>query len=294
MKGLVISGGSSKGAWVGGALEYLIKEQKQDWDVYCGTSVGSIVSTFVSFNKIDKLKELFFNFTYKTMFNDIPFRKNGKLKYLKVVWKIIRHKLGLSQSLNIKSHLFNTISEEEYKDTHKIISSTSTNYNSGETEYVQSNLNNYNDFITGVWSSSLIPILIEPYIKNNKYYFDGGISTSVPIQKCIYLGCDEIDVFILKSKTIEDKNWKPNNIFDIFSRTLNIMLFDISQHDIEHIQFLNHDKPIKINIYNLPEELTNNIFKFDKEQMIRWWKEGYEYMKTYFYHKTSKHIINLK
>ena len=36
---------------------------------------------------------------------------------------------------------------------------------------------------------------------------------------------------------------------------------------------------IKINIYRLPKDLTNNCILFNKEEMIKWWKDGYEFAK---------------
>jgi len=43
MKALVISGGGSKGAYAGGVAEYLIKKEGRDYDLYLGTSTGSLL-----------------------------------------------------------------------------------------------------------------------------------------------------------------------------------------------------------------------------------------------------------
>ena len=43
MKALVISGGGAKGAWAGGLVEYLSMEKGMDWDVFVGSSTGSLL-----------------------------------------------------------------------------------------------------------------------------------------------------------------------------------------------------------------------------------------------------------
>ena len=42
-KALVISGGGSKGAWAGGAIQYLLEGKEKDYDLYVGTSTGSLL-----------------------------------------------------------------------------------------------------------------------------------------------------------------------------------------------------------------------------------------------------------
>lgn len=55
MKALVLSGGGSKGAFVGGMLEYL--SNYKDWDLFAGTSTGSLLQLLVSIKDFDSLKK---------------------------------------------------------------------------------------------------------------------------------------------------------------------------------------------------------------------------------------------
>lgn len=43
MNALVISGGGSKGAFAGGVAQYLIEELNKDYQLYLGTSTGSLL-----------------------------------------------------------------------------------------------------------------------------------------------------------------------------------------------------------------------------------------------------------
>jgi len=59
MKALVISGGGSKGAFAGGVAQYLIEDRKRDYDLYLGTSTGSLLIPHLALNKARKIKEIY-------------------------------------------------------------------------------------------------------------------------------------------------------------------------------------------------------------------------------------------
>ena len=73
MKALVISGGGSKGAFAGGVAEYLIKDQKKDYDIFVGSSTGSLLVPHLSIGAIDKVKEAYTNVKQNDVFNICPF-----------------------------------------------------------------------------------------------------------------------------------------------------------------------------------------------------------------------------
>ena len=56
VKALVISGGGSKGAFAGGIAQYLIEEEQKNYDLFVGTSTGSLMLTHLALGKIDELK----------------------------------------------------------------------------------------------------------------------------------------------------------------------------------------------------------------------------------------------
>ena len=49
---LVISGGGSKCAFAGGVTQYLVEETKQQYDLFLGTSTGSLLVPHLALNKI--------------------------------------------------------------------------------------------------------------------------------------------------------------------------------------------------------------------------------------------------
>ena len=59
MRALVISGGGSKGAYAGGVAQYLIKEKGHQYNLFLGTSTGSLLVPHIAADKIDKIYEVF-------------------------------------------------------------------------------------------------------------------------------------------------------------------------------------------------------------------------------------------
>jgi adenine-specific DNA-methyltransferase len=93
------------------------------------------------------------------------------------------------------------------------------------------------------------------------------------------LPLNEIDVFILRPEKYEEEKWKPKNMFDVLTRTIDLMEKEISISDVVIAKLQAKEKNVKLNFYYTPYKLTDNSLIFNKEQMEKWWKEGYEYVK---------------
>ena len=76
MRALVISGGGSKGAFAGGVAEYLIDKMNNDYDIYIGTSTGSLLVTHLALKKTQILKNLFTQVTQEKIFDNSPFNSS--------------------------------------------------------------------------------------------------------------------------------------------------------------------------------------------------------------------------
>ena len=83
---LVISGGGSKGAFAGGVAQYLIEETKHHYDLFLGTSTGSLLVSHLALNKIEEIKKAFISVTQDDVFDNCPFliRKKGVLTRIKI------------------------------------------------------------------------------------------------------------------------------------------------------------------------------------------------------------------
>ncbi len=58
MRALVLSGGGAKGAYEAGLISSLVHEYREDFDIFCGTSIGAINAAFLAQEKIDALSEM--------------------------------------------------------------------------------------------------------------------------------------------------------------------------------------------------------------------------------------------
>lgn len=74
MKALVISGGGSKGAFAGGVAQYLIEDKKREYDLFLGTSTGSLLIPHLALHKCKKIKEVYTSVDQNSIFSNLPFK----------------------------------------------------------------------------------------------------------------------------------------------------------------------------------------------------------------------------
>jgi predicted patatin/cPLA2 family phospholipase len=287
-RALVVSGGGSKGAWGGGIIEYLTQIKCYNYKIFVGTSTGAILSTLTASEKIEEMKEQYTTSTQDDIFSYNPFTKRFKINILKVIWRLIRNKKSIGVMGNLYKTLKKTFTIDDYMNLildKKSLTVCTTDYEDGETEYFNNYHSEYKDFIKGVYASASVPLFNEPVIINDIEYLDGGVIENIPIQRAINEGATEIDVII--HKTNKKKKFKNNNIFKIFLNTISIMNREIGQDDIDISKLKAKEKDVKLNMYFLQEELTDNALIFKPEEMKKWWKMGFEYAKN----KNQKTII---
>ena len=106
---------------------------------------------------------------------------------------------------------------------------------------------------------------------------DGGISELIPLDPILTKNCDEIDVIIHRPKTVHSiEKHTINNLVDSMDRVLGAMRYDIEfEYLIQKCEYASKQMNVKINLYFLPRQLSNNSLVFSKDQMLMWWQEGY-------------------
>jgi NTE family protein len=289
MKALVISGGGSKGAFAGGVAEYLIKDQKNEYDLFVGSSTGSLLIPHLSIGKIDKLKEAFTSVEQKDIFNISPFiitkDKDGKLKskinHFNVLKMFLKRKKTFGETKNLRKTIGKLLSVEDYneiKAAGKKVIVTASNLTKNVVEYKYLEDNSYEDFCDWMWISSCFVPFMSLVEKNNCEYADGGFGNYIPIEEAISNGATHIDVIVLqpRHKTVEHN--KSRNAFDILLQSMSFMLSQIVYDDIHigHLESIYNDD-LHVRFFFTPRVLTEYSFYFDPIQMKSWWQEGYEY-----------------
>lgn len=282
-KALCISGGGSKGAWAGGVIQYLTEDLERDYDLYVGTSTGSLLAPLTSIREISILKEGYTNVDVDDIFSYNPFRKNGNPNYFRMAYRMVTLKTTLGESenlLNLIKKFFKKKHYEKLTSEGKEVIAAVANITDEKIEYMSSKEWGYEMFCKWLWASANVPPFMTLFEHQGKEYVDGAILQHIPIQAAIDAGATEIDVIVLRPEKFgaTAKN-KAKNVAHLSNKLIRMMQRKISQTNVEMAQLEANNKDVKINIIYTPYRLTENSLIFDKNQMLKWWEEGYEFAK---------------
>ena len=287
MRALVISGGGSKGAFAGGVAQYLLEKEKNKYDIFIGTSTGSLLIPHLALGNIDKIYSIYTEVDMDKIFNVNPFivkNKNGMdivtINHLNVIWQFLKRKRTFGESKRLLKYIkksFTVTDFEQLKALKTDILITVTNLSKNEAEYKSIHECTYEEFCEWIWiSSNYIPFM-SLVLKDGFDYGDGGFSSLVPIRQAIIRGATEIDVIVLETEKTIDKITIGKNPFSLLIDLFRIELDQIEKHDILLGKLSAEDNNVKLNIYYTPINLTHNALIFNKKRMKEWWKSGYEY-----------------
>ena len=287
MRALVISGGGSKGAFAGGVAQYLLQKEKKKYDIFIGTSTGSLLIPHLALGSIDKIYSVYTNVDMNKIFNVNPFvvkNKNGMdivtINHLNVIWQFLKRKRTFGESKRLLKYIQKSFTISEFNQLKALktdIVITVTNLSTNEAEYKSIHECTYDEFCEWIWiSSNYIPFMsLVPNAGLDNA--DGRFSSSVPLRPAITRGATAIDVIVLETEKTMDKITIGRNPFSLLIDLFRIELDQIEKHDILLGKISAEDNNVKLNIYYTPINLTHNALIFNKNRMKEWWKEGYEY-----------------
>jgi len=289
MKALVISGGGSKGAYAGGVAEYLIKEDGRKYDMFLGTSTGSMLIPHLAAGKIDKIHKVFTNVSQYNIFSVNPFviRKKGDREYVTIdflnsLWQFIKRKRTFGESKALRRYLKKNFTYEEYlsiKKSNIEVVVTVSNLSKNVVEYKSIKDFSYEEFCDWIWiSCNYIPFM--SLVKKNGFeYADGAFGCVVPIREAILRGATEIDAIILESESMQYNKVLGKNPFSLMLNLFGHLLDQVERSDILIGKLAAKNKNVKLNLYYTPSKLTENSLVFNKKLMTSWWQQGYCYAK---------------
>lgn len=287
MRALVISGGGSKGAFAGGVAQYLLQNKGYSYDLFVGTSTGSLLISHLALGNIDELRSIYTNVSMNEIFDVNPFivkRANGveyvTINHFNVLRQFLRGKRTFGESRKLRDFIKKNFSVSEFEYLKSLpldVVVTVTNISKNEAEYKSIKNCTYEEFCDWIWISSNYVPFMSIVKKDRCEYGDGGFSSLIPIREAINRGATEIDVIILEteiniSKTILGKN--------PFSLLIDLFLFTLDQ--VGKLNLVNgklaaKNKNVKLNLYYTPTELTHNALIFNRKKMKNWWEMGFIY-----------------
>jgi|TARA_R110000823_G_scaffold243818_3_gene368045 NTE family protein len=288
MRALVISGGGSKGAFAGGVAQYLMEELHHNYDLFVGTSTGSLLISHLALDKVEKIKEVYTSVNQKSIFSSCPFvikqdKFGGKqiaIDHYTVLRNFIKGKKTFGESLNLRKLIANTLTEIEFnnlKASEKEVVVTVSNLSLNQVEYKSINDFEYQDFLDWIWISSNFTPFMSLVKKDGCEYADGGFGSMVPIEEAINRGATHIDVIVLETEITYYNRLPSKNVFSLLTNMHNYMADRIEKQNIRIGKFVATNKDVIINLYYTPTVLTTNSLIFDKKMMTKWWELGFQY-----------------
>lgn len=235
--GLVLEGGAMRGMYTAGVLDVLM-ENNIKVDGIIGVSAGALFGV-----------------------NYFSKQKGRAIRYSKRFCKSRRYMSLLSYIFtgNIinKNYAFYKVSkeldifdDETYKKNNTGFYAVVTNVETGKAEYIE--IDSCFEKMEALRATSAMPLVSRMVEINGNKYLDGGISDSIPIDKCMKLGYDKIIVVLtrdIKYRKKELSSKVVSNLKKRFKKYANLVETMI-------------DRPTKYN------DTINKIIELEKENKI--------------------------
>jgi NTE family protein len=290
MRALVVSGGGSKGSFAGGVAQYLMEEENKTYDLFLGTSTGSLLIPHLAVNNIPKVYDIFTNVNQKTIFSINPFvqrRKDNReyvtINYFNSVLQFIKRKRTFGESKALRRNIFKNFTREEYdliRATKEDVVVTVSNLSKNRVEYKSIKDHCYEEFCDWIWiSCNYIPFM-SLATRNGFEYADGGLGCVIPIREAILRGATEIDAIVLESENLEYNKVLGKNPFSLLISLFGHLLDQVEKSDIAMGKLAAKHNDVILNLYYTPTKLTENSLIFSKRLMVDWWQQGFDYAKS--------------
>jgi len=302
-KALVISGGGSKGAFAGGVAQYLIEGEGKDYDMFLGTSTGSLLIPHLAAKDIGKLYDVFTNVNQHTIFSVNPFnvRKKGNrefvsINFLNSLWQFLKRKRTFGESKALKRLIRRSFTSEEFekiKITIDDVVVTVSNLSKNRVEYKSIKDCTYEEFCDWIWISCNYVPFMSLATRNGFEYADGGLGCVVPIREAILRGATEVDAIILERENMEYNKVLGKNPFSLMINLFGHLSDQVEKGDIVMGKLAAINKDVKLNLYYTPTKLTENSLIFNKKLMEKWWAEGYNYAEWRFHEFKANELRDL-
>ncbi len=287
MRALVISGGGSKGAFAGGVAQHLIQDLGRKYDLFIGTSTGSLLVSHLALSKIKEIKEFYTSVNQTSIFRNCPFiikKKRGynsiSINHFNVLFNLLKGRKSFGDSRNLRDLIATAISREDFdtirsKESDVVV--TVTNLSTNEVEYKSIKECSFEDFLDWIWISCNYPPFMSLVKKNSCEYVDGGLASMVPIKEAIRRGAKELDVIVLETEVNHLNRMPTRNPFSLITSMVDFMMDQIENQNIQIGKFKAKEQGIAMDLYYTPTVLTTNSLIFDKQKMTEWWAKGYKF-----------------
>lgn len=243
-KALVVSGGGSKGAFAVGVIKYLLQTHALKFDVFVGTSTGSLVVPLVALGKLDVLQNLYTS----TNTSDIIIKDNlGNRLSENSIFRVtpLWEKIKSIYTDDFYEELMSS-GKEIYINTtclqsEELVVFTNAASPKESKYYTTKKIISGDHFRKVVLASASQPVFMTPVMVNSQVpgeenpgfqFVDGGMREYVGVEMAINAGAGEIFTIILSSKNAEIDKGEFKTIFPILQKTMDIFITDVAANDL--------------------------------------------------------------
>lgn len=264
MKALCISGGAEKTAFSVGALQYLLGDLKNKYDIFTGSSAGAINAAFLG--QFKEGQEVEASSNINRLWLDLTAEKIYKewlCGRISGFWRS-----SFLNSRPLYKLIEKNVSAKKLVSSGKRVCVGAVSIETGKhTLFHQGDPN----FIKAVTASASFPGAFIPIKFNGLSWIDAGLKSCTPLQSAIAMGATEIDV-IITSPELRVKRFKENpTAIDILYRSLDLTTDKILTTDLHTAEMYNklasagltEKKEIKLQIIRPSVNLTDKILQFD-------------------------------
>lgn len=278
MRALVLSGGGVKGAYQVGVLKRWMIEQRLDYDILCGVSVGALNVGFLAqfpngagVLAAQNLHEIWGSVTTDRVLK--PWRFFGKVASL---WKP-----SVYNTQPLLDWVRANIDVENVRTSGRIVRVGAVSWDTGEYGF---GTETDPDFQKWVVASASYPVFMLPIEIGGKLWTDGGIRNVTPLGTAIRLGATDIDVVMCSNPDnaspyeAEGKAAIPS----LAIRTMDLMNDQIMRADLQ-VCGLKNDlavlggpyRQVRVRLLQPPRVLADDPLDFNPAAIERMIEQGY-------------------
>lgn len=291
-RGLLITSGGAWNAFGAGTLARL----NINYDIVYAIGTGSLLAPMVILNEWDYIKEEFSIVENSHMFDynffiNIPINKNGTVRKLQLIYSILRGNNTISSSNKIRKSINEFFPENyfnELRNENKEVIVATQNFSESppKTHFFSSLIEEYEEFKDWMWCSSNFPFfgsLIKKGWLDSQGNFhignwSGGAIINMDLLREIESkNFEELDVIMHRPRF--NKKLEGHEINSVSEYTE--AKIEGMKYDIEYVYFYNtikilNSNGVRVRVFWLPRELSNNSLNYNPKEMINWWNEGYK------------------
>jgi NTE family protein len=266
-RALVISGGGSKGAFAVGVIKQLQQIfPTLSFDIYVGTSTGSLIVPLVAIDEMALLEEIYTTQKKGTIVKEL--RIGDRLKTDSIfdanpLWDLINKHFTDARYNELVASEKKLYVNTTCLQTEELVVFTNDAAATSKEGYTVRQIVNSDHFRRAIMASACQPVFM-PTMQVNKnlpgnpekdfQYVDGGVRQYAGIEMAIDAGATEIFTILLSAGLSELENTYYGDLFKLLQRTIDIFTTDVSKNDLiipnQYNEALNYIDAVKRKMIN--------------------------------------------